>query len=532
MIALLVSLVLADTIDLDAVPTEATVYADRARVTRSGRVQLNRGTHEVVFRGLPLGADATSLTADVTGSAELLDIQVRTVSAVEAADERVAALADILQSLRDQQQDLQDDKASAEARLAAVAVARTQSAAQLSAQLLVANSGPSKADALQSELSDEDAAARAAIRVADRALRRVGDELAAREREMSDLGSNTADTLTVTVRVDVRSGGAVGVDLAYTVPGARWAPRYDLRGDASTGAVTLALSAVVTQRTGEDWRDVSLSVSSARPGRGTDVPELDPFWLNLPRPAPVSRSAERGRSNAMDSAAPMMEMQTAPPPPMERIEAVVDTQLAATTFRVDGTEDLASDGSSRKVLLTTVELDGALRHVSVPRIDPTAYLVGEVTNTATFPLLPGPAGVFVDGDYVGEIRLETVPSGETFDVSFGPDDRVSVTRTRVQTSTGNSGPVGRRQSAEWAWQLAVRSSHPRPVTVDLMEQVPVSARDDVSVSWQVTAGDPAVREDDGGVLVFTLPVPATGQTSMAWGYTITYPGDLTLGWME
>ena len=221
-----------------------------------------------------------------------------------------------------------------------------------------------------------------------------------------------------------------------------------------------------------------------------------------------------------------------PPAPMEQAQAVVQTQLAATTFSVDAAETLPSDGSARKVLLTTVDLDSDLRHVSVPRIDPTAYLIGEVTNTAEFPLLPGPAGVFVDGAYVGDIRLDTVPTGETFDVSFGPDDAVTVKRTRGETTTGASGPVGRRQSAEWQWALEVRSQHARPITVELREQVPVSPREDVEVEWEVEQGEPSVDVEDGGVLAMTVQVPARGREQIVWEYTVTYPGDLTLGWME
>ena len=87
MLSLLLALAMADVVEVTAAPSEVTVYADRARVTRSGLSQLARGIHEVTFVGLPATTDAASLTADVSGSVELLDIQVRMVSAVEAADE-------------------------------------------------------------------------------------------------------------------------------------------------------------------------------------------------------------------------------------------------------------------------------------------------------------------------------------------------------------------------------------------------------------------------------------------------------------
>jgi len=537
MLTLLASLAMAEVIDLQTPPAEVTVYADRARVTRTGAVQLTRGVHEVAFTGLPTSTDAESLTADVTGGAELLDIQVSVVSAVEAADERVEAIRKQLQVLADKRQDLADDHSAASERLAAVNRARDASAAQLSAQLLVGSGAPAQAQVLRTKLSADDKAAREAVRQASLAMRAVDEQINALQREANNLGSTATDTLTAVVRVDATRAGLVNIDLTYTVEGASWRPRYDLRGDAGTGDVNLALSAVITQVTGEDWSDVKLSVSSARPGQGTDVPTLDPFWLTQYVPPMAYAAKSRSYAEMAPPAAAMDDAYgggapAAPPPPMEVAQAVVDTQLAATTFKVAHTEDLPSDGTERKVLLTTVQMDSELRHVCVPRLDLTAYLVGEVTNTADFPLLPGEAGVFIGGAYVGEIALGTIPTGETFDVSFGADDRVSVKRVRLETQTGTTPVVGKRATAAWQWRLDISSAHPQPVTVELREQVPLSPSDDIAVAWKVDAGSPNTEEEDEGILAFTVKVPARSKASATWSYSVTYPGDLTMGWME
>lgn len=237
--------------------------------------------------------------------------------------------------------------------------------------------------------------------------------------------------------------------------------------------------------------------------------------------------AAMAESRSMDAAA------SAPSaPPMEIAQAGVQTQLAATTFVVESPETMPSDGTARKVLLTTADLESELRHVSVPRIDPTAFLIGEVTNTASFPLLPGPAGVFVAGAYVGDIHLDSVPTDETFDVSFGPDDRVIVTRTRLGTNIDGDGPVGRRRNAEWKWGLDVRSTHQQPVSVEVREQVPMTRFEDVDVAYEVDSGSPEVDEESGGILTFTVDIPGNRSSEFEWSYTVTYPGDRPMGWME
>ena len=62
--------------------------------------------------------------------------------------------------------------------------------------------------------------------------------------------------------------------LSYLVRGARWTPSYDLQFDPGRDVVRVALSGEVAQRTGEEWPDVSLTLSTALPARARGVPVL------------------------------------------------------------------------------------------------------------------------------------------------------------------------------------------------------------------------------------------------------------------
>jgi uncharacterized protein (TIGR02231 family) len=529
----LLTAALAATTNVDVGPSAVTVFASQARVTRAATVTLGAGDQTVAFRNIPPNADSSLFTADVRGGAELIGIEVRRVTAAEAADLRVKEIEDRLQDLQDRLQDLGDDEAAARLRLESATRARTAAVAQLGAELLYDTGGAAQARGLMTTLSAEDDAARDNLRAARAAKLTVEDEVAALVRERDSLGESATDTWTAFVRVDVARAGSVSVDLDYVVPGATWTPRYDLRGDGASADVSLALSASITQQTGEDWSNVRLSVSSAKPGRGTDVPTLDPFWLQPPMRYPTMSRAGAAPAPAaprMMADADMGYAEMAAP--MEVAQAEVEIALAATTFTVSRPEDVPGDGVSRKVLLTTEDLDAELRHVVVPRVDPAAYLLGEIENTADFPLLPGEAGVFVGDAYVGTMWVDTVPPGESFDVSFGPDDRVTVKRTRRVTETGEAGAPGRRATARWRWGIEVRSALSTATKVVVMEQVPVTTRDDVEVRHDVSTGGPTAEADDGGLLSFPLQVRAGGTASFEWGYTVAYPGELSLGWME
>ena len=83
------------------------------------------------------------------------------------------------------------------------------------------------------------------------------------------------------------AAGEVQIELSYLLYGASWRPRYDARVDAAAGRVKLTQQALVSQRTGEDWANVALALSTARPSAATRLPdEPDPWYLDLYKPAP------------------------------------------------------------------------------------------------------------------------------------------------------------------------------------------------------------------------------------------------------
>jgi uncharacterized protein (TIGR02231 family) len=278
------ALALASSHPVDALPSTVVVFADRARVTRSTALELSAGRQEIVFTGLPSSTLTQTLTADVRGGGVLRGVDFRAIAASEVADRRVREIADETEVVSDQLQTELDRRAAAPAELAGMAAARAAAARALSAQLLVGTQAPGLATTLRIALAASEASARRELRSAEEARRALEQRLSALARERDSLGSSGSDTWNAVVHVDLERAGRVDVDLSYLVTGASWAPRYDLRGDADGDRVELALSAMVEQRSGEDWDGVQLTVSSAQPGLGTVVPALDPFWLQRPQP--------------------------------------------------------------------------------------------------------------------------------------------------------------------------------------------------------------------------------------------------------
>ena len=79
---------------------------------------------------------------------------------------------------------------------------------------------------------------------------------------------------------------------------------------------------------------------------------------------------------------------------------------------------------SPQVAIATIPLQPSFEYDTVPKQVQHAFLRAKVTNESSYPLLAGPANVFLDQAYVTETTLPSVAPNEEFSCSLGKGGRV------------------------------------------------------------------------------------------------------------
>lgn len=92
-----------------------------------------------------------------------------------------------------------------------------------------------------------------------------------------------------------KQGGEALVRLNYLVAGASWSPSYNVRASEEDDQVTVEYNASVTQMSGEDWTDVTMTLSTATPSLVAAAPKLEPLAIRLIAPQPASQPAARAK---------------------------------------------------------------------------------------------------------------------------------------------------------------------------------------------------------------------------------------------
>jgi len=260
---------------VDAPIAEVTVFSDRARVRRRGRVALKAGAALVRLPDLP-GAVFLDTIRVAAGSGRVLRVEATPVERERLAIDQAVKLLDELDAVSDHLAEL-DDRIAADDWEVALLARRTPAAPvpeeKRQGRKGLAVDVTSWAQALDF-LGARAAAARARLgHLADerRSLVERRDRLQA---DLTVLHQGGFSQRLVQVLAVVEATGSVELELEYFVPGARWRPAYDLHFSSARGQVRLETAAVVEQATGEDWTDAALAFSTAIPGRGIDLPEL------------------------------------------------------------------------------------------------------------------------------------------------------------------------------------------------------------------------------------------------------------------
>ena len=88
----------------------------------------------------------------------------------------------------------------------------------------------------------------------------------------------------VIITVSAKAATSANFSLSYAITNAGWYPTYDLRVKDIVSPVMLTYKANVYQTSGEDWRDVKLTLSTGNPSQSGLKPELQPWRLGFYTP--------------------------------------------------------------------------------------------------------------------------------------------------------------------------------------------------------------------------------------------------------
>jgi uncharacterized protein (TIGR02231 family) len=512
-----------------------TVFIDQARVTRRGRLQLTVGEQTVTLTNLPLTILNDSVRVSGRGAGvTILGVDVATEFITEPPEVNVAELQRQLEQLQDQDRELVDNDATLAARAEFLKTLGTSGGSELTRGLAFGRSGIEQISALAEYMSREQAAVAMGRREIAQQRRELQRQIDVVRGKLGMVKPGRGyERRSIHVQLDASTATELDLEVTYIVHGASWSPIYDLRVNNDQVAVTYQAS--VQQHSGEDWPAVQLALSTARPAVTREMPELDPWYVNIYQPPVVMAAPMKSRMRMQEVAEADMEVgaaampaaymsaPAAPIPQAKIAEASVESTGGTVTYRVARPVAIPSDGSPHRTMITTFDLPAKLDYITAPKLATEAYLRAKVTNRGDYTLLPGEATVFNNDEFVGSTRLDLTAPNEEFELQLGIDDRVKVERELIGRDVSKT-LIGNIRKTQVAYRIKLTSLLDHPATVTVLDQVPHSQHEEVKVKL----GDfvpRATEVEDLGNVRWELQLQPKAKLDITFGFILEHPRD-------
>lgn len=265
--------------------TAARVFLSGAEVTRTGKVELAKGTSTLLLAGLSQELDPANIQVSGTGAFMILGVQHRLNYAEEKQDR--AEVVELRAKIHAMEADIAREQSllgvldKEDARLGKNDVIAGDQGLSLE-QLRSVN------DYLQSR--QEALALKRLERVAR--LADLNEALHKLQLQLAQVqGRKARPTSEVLVEVSADAAVDATITVKYMVRSAGWSPSYDIRVADITKPLQLTYKAQVYQSTGEDWTQVQLALSSGEPNRDAIMPELRVWGLDFGYVQPAAGAA-------------------------------------------------------------------------------------------------------------------------------------------------------------------------------------------------------------------------------------------------
>jgi hypothetical protein len=156
--------------------------------------------------------------------------------------------------------------------------------------------------------------------------------------------------------------------------------------------------------------------------------------------------------------------------------AGADTYGFTTTYELPTPRTIPSTELVRRHVIAEIPLPNlTFTHVIIPKFKAAAFLKARVNNSSNIPLLPGVAGLTLDGSFLGNLSFPRCSPDETVVLELGVDQSVKVEYERPVVKRGTQGMIIMGKEEVGAFKRTMRITNTKGVSVSLvvLDQVPV-----------------------------------------------------------
>ena len=505
---------------LDAV----TLYAQGAAYSREISTNLQAGDQTLIFEGLPLNLEPSSVQIGSDKSLEFISISTGNTPFDQR--EKPAQFQQLERQIKEidlQREDIQAELEALELELEFLnkntKLGGEQGFSLTELQQISTYARDQKLQNKRSQLKKQ------------RVLQDLNDKRKELQTELQKIRQEMS-LLSGEIIVKLNSSRAQNVRFSvhYTVrTNASWSSNYNLYFEGLDKNLRMVHKANVYQGSGEDWENVALKLVTGSPNQNVTMPQIYPKYINFINRMynkSVQQMAERDITSTAGQAAGVTTNRFQSDDMLGNTVFTINSQQTRLEFIPERRYSIPNQ-KTENIVIREMALKTEYEYQSSPSLDPAAYLMAIVKDWEQHQLLDGELSIYNQGLFIGKSFSQFEATSDSLQLSLGKDPGIVITRDRLFNEESKSF-LGSDRIQKYEYQINLRNTKPQNVKIRVFDQIPVSQNEDIKVKSEI--------ENQGklnlktGIITWEMDLKPKSESQLKFSFEVRAPKDQTISW--
>lgn len=524
---------------------EVTLFSHHALVKRESIVRVNKGLNKLFLELKEFHVEKDSISAKIFGEGEILSVQSRDVYLKESLQEGINTLEQKVKKLKESKRILMDKKDVLNKKElflnSFIDLSQPQFHEDIKAGLFKITDLEKHLSFIASNFQDINEKKG----ILDLKIEEIDNEIKTFEKELAFLkASQTKGKKVIEIFFNSTEEQEIKIVANYLVQDAFWKPLYKISIPTTLKEANLIMFSKIQQKTGEDWKNVTLSISNVMPLKGVALSSPKSWLLDVKSPRQKPIKPGKWLSFQREIHAPFLDDEMEELTNSEEVYGD-DVYEDDTTYTYAQKEELAFyfeykipqeidiESKDKETILPifSKKLKGEFFYYSIPRTNALTFLVFKAS--ADNELLSGPLNVFLGSRFIGKTILNEKKAGEEFYLNLGADREIKVKREKIKDRIIEN-IFGRIESnsisEEMIFKITLENLKEKPIEIKVFDNIPVSVSNIVEVKDISITPEPIEKnyQEQAGVLLWEFALNPGEKQEVTINFVVIYPKDLQL----
>lgn len=273
--------------------------------------------------------------------------------------------------------------------------------------------------------------------------------------------------------------------LTYIIPETFWKMRYDFRASKNKNEIEVIVYSEIYQKTGEDWKNINLSLSTSAPVSSINIPNVPSWYIDVRRDFSKSKIQaskmiqESYASDERDSESDSFK-EAAPIPETAITSKGLSMEIAFPVKQtIESSESYQKKYLKSYTLKKGKSLDFFLQ--TVPEMSSSSYLIAEVSNSTELPWLAGEAQIFLENEFAGKLDIPDTAVNMNRELVLGIDPSVKSKKELLNKYEDKAGLFGGNRKIIYTYKITVENSTKESKKITVIDNIPVSRNSEIKV---------------------------------------------------